>query len=558
LKRQIDGPEVADRFETLRPITYFLPTPPPSGQNYKAKDRGDVYEDESSRDIKEFPDTDATKRQAIVLRVASILTGSMLGLMQQMNITEINIYPSVNAINSLFRAELDTMFGWARHPCFSASDFSRKHRTCITRGVVDHSMYQLLFAGRKNEKFDHIINDTVYALSVNALEPVETVCIFHNALRQTVDLGLFVLTHHMAKSMRVPILPFEWLQAVVARGGCTAGDSDSAYDLNSPECRQVRTFIQQVQDRNQLLRAASSSSSQSQWREPYVSSPANEDGNSVCNAEQRNMESSTEHIFRVNEVDVAGNVACIARNLTSSMYAFFKDTNVTSDIKNLIPMITRHSEKVLDFGALFNMKNVLDIGFFMRLFHDDVDFLRLDGCLKKTQSPNSNSVTTLGMFNSNSKPLDGKPAFTAYGIHLSALLVIAAMVGKNFSPGAMSAVHMATRITEHLLQDVPRSLLYPSGDRVQMKVMLENRKSLHLQVTQRDQVRAQFFFRRRNGEKIANRPMEQNVIDGEAQLSSPLRPFWFEDCIHILSWLPFLRLAYGKVLNPNLNPKPYY
>jgi hypothetical protein len=541
--------EEADRWETLRPITYFMPTPEPSGQTYTSRNRGDLHEDDSNRDTKEFPDNDATRRQAMVLRVSSIVTGTMIGLMQQMKLIEVNIYPPVNALNSLFRAEMDTVFGWARHPCFTASDFSRKHRTCITRGVVDHCIYRLMYCSAREPKFDKAINDTLYALQVNALEPVDTVAIFHNTLRQTVDMPMFVFTNLIAKSMKVPLLPFAWIQAVVARGGCTAGDVESDYDLNSPHCRKMRAWVNSLMARNQLLRATTSTGVQSQRREPYVSSPANEDGNSVCNAEQRLAESASEHIFRVNEVDSNGHTACMARNLTAAMYPFFQATNVERNAKNLVPMITRHSEKVCDMRALFNMKNVMDMGFFMRLFHDQDDFDALDPCLRAREQHGSNNVITLGMFNSKDKSTEGKPSFTAYGTHITALVVMTAFLGPDFSPSSMAAVQIASRITEHLLQDVPRALLYPSGDSALMKVMLQRDVPLQVHVKQRDSVQAQFFYRRRNGEKIANRPVEQNVTECEAQLSSPLRPFWYEDCMHCFAWIPCLRLAHAKVLN---------
>ena len=541
--------EEADRWETLRPITYFMHTPPPQIQDYRSKNRGDLHEDDSNRDTKEFPDNDATKRQAVILRVSSILTGTYIGLMQQMQLISINISTSVNALNSLFRSEMATVFGWARHPCFTASDFSRKHRTCITRAVVDHSIYRLLNSASKKPKFDHAWNDTIYALSVNALEPIETITAFHNAVRQSVDLGLFVLTHHMVSSLSAPILPFRWLQDVVARGGCTAGDADPAFDLNSPNCQKVRDFMQQVGDRNQLLRASNNTGQQSQRKEPYISSPADMDGNSVCSAEQRLEGSSREHIFRVNEVDGNGSIACMARNLTSSMYSFFQDTNVERNSKNLVPMITRHSEKVCDFRALFNMQNVMDVGYFMRLFHGQDEFTALDPCLRVREPPNSNNVTVVGMFNSNPKPVEGKPAFTAYGIHIVPLIVIASLMGPDFTASAMSSVQIASRITEHLLQDVPKAVLYPSGSKVQVKCMLQGDVPLYLNVKSRSFTQEAFCFRRRNGEKIANRPMEQNVTEGEAQLSSPLRPFWYEDTICASYWIPFLKLAHAKVIN---------
>ena len=541
--------EEADRWETLRPITYFMHTPPPALQDYRSKDRGDLHEDDSNRDTKEFPDNDATRRQAMILRVSSILTGAYIGLMQQMQLISINISTPVNALNSLFRSEMATVFGWARHPCYTASDFSRKHRTCITRAVVDHCMYRLLDCASKKTKFDQAWNDTIYALSVNALESIETITAFHNAVRQAVDLGLFVFTHHMAKSLKAPILPFQWLLQVVARGGCTSGDADNHFDLNSPNCRKVREFIQIVQARNQLLRSNTSTGVQSQRKEPYVSSPANMDGNSVCNAEQHLEESASEHIFRVNEVDSNGSVACMARNLTSSMYSFFQDTNIERNSKNLVPMITRHSEKVCDFRAFFNMKNVMDVGFFMKLFHGQADFNALDPCLRAHEAPNSNNVNLVGMFNTNTKPVDGKPAYTAYGIHVVPLLVITSFLGPDFSASSMSSVQIASRITEHLLQDIPRALMYPSGEKVQVKCMLKHDIPLELRVKPRNFVQEAFCFRRRNGETIANRPVEQNVTEGEAQLSSPLRPFWYEDCIPASYWIPFFKLAHSKILN---------
>jgi hypothetical protein len=541
--------EEADRWKTLHPITYFMHTPPPSIQDYMSANRGDLHEDESNRDTKEFPDNDATKRQAMILRVSSILTGSYIGLMQQMQLISINISAPVNALNSLFRSEMATVFGWARHPCFTASDFSRKHRTCITRSVVDHCMYRLMSSSAKKKKFDQAWNDTLYALSVNALEPIETITAFHNALRQSVDLGLFVFTHHMATSLDAPKLPFAWLQAVVARGGCTVGDAESAYDLDSPNCRKVREFVKRVMDRNQLLRSNTHTGLQSTRKEPYVSSPADMDGNSVCNAEQRLEDSASAHIFRVNEVDTNGSTACMARNLVSSMYQFFQDTNVESSSKNLVPMITRHSEKVCDFRALFNMKNVMDVGLFMRLFHAQAEFDALDPCLRKREAPGSNNVTTVGMFNSNAKPAEGKASFTAYGMHLVPLIVISSMLGPDFTASSMSSVQIASRITEHMLKDVPKALMYPSGENVQVKCILKHDIPLQLFVKPRSFTQEAFCFRRRNGEKIANRPVEQNVVEGEAQLSSPLRPFWYEDCISASYWIPFFKQAHAKVLN---------
>ena len=539
----------ADRWETLRPITYFMHTPPPSVQDYRSQNRGDLHEDDSNRDVKEFPDNDATKRQAIILRVSSILTGSYIGLMQQMQLISINISAPVNALNSLFRAEFATVFGWARHPCFTASDFSRKHRTCITRAVVDHSVYHLLNSAAKQPKFDQAWNATLYGLSVNALEPIETIAAFHNAVRQAVDLGLFVLTHHMATSLKAPRVPFEWLQQVVTRGGCTAGDADAAYDLDSPNCRKIRDFVKTVQERNQLLRSTTYTGQQSQRKEPYISSPANPDGNSVCNAEQRLEDSASEHFFRVNEVDNNGSIACMARHLTSSMYSFFQDTNIERNSKNLVPMITRHSEKVCDFRALFNMKNVMDVGFFMRLFHGQDDFETLDACLRTREPASNTNVTVLGMFNSNAKPVENKPAYTAYGIHIVPLIVIHSLAGPDFTASSMSSVQIASRITEHMLKDVPKALMYPSGEKVQVKCMLKHDVPLSLNVQPRSYINEAFCFRRRNGEKIANRPVEQNVVEGEAQLSSPLRPFWYEDCICAGYWLPFFKQAHAKVLN---------
>ena len=263
---------------------------------------------------------------------------------------------------------------------------------------------------------------------------------------------------------------------------------------------------------------------------PYITSPFTETGNV--------KESAISDMLRADNVTGTMDYSIAANMLKNTeIKNFFHASNIDCEVNNLIPALLTHSNKVCNFDALFNMAPVVNVKFFLGLIFTEVELRQLsEGLFYQT----SDDRPTTGAFQRLEKqPMrNGEEAgtpWTAYGVHIVVILVLAAFLGENMSNSCDCAAEVASTITKSLMQQAPPAMLHPSGTDLLLRGFKTKNitpDTLHVPV-RRDRVQSAFFHRHVNDTSLMKTNPTMSVLD------SPLQPFMMEDMIHV-QWTEFL------------------
>jgi hypothetical protein len=158
---------------------------------------------------------------------------------------------------------------------------------------------------------------------------------------------------------QVPIIPFDWLQELVADGGDSFKGSENSIKL--------REWVTGVLNNNQLISHQTGRDSDDKRLSPYVSSPGTANGNPI---------DPVNSMLRSNNAG-SSEAESIATNMLKHMSNFFSSSNIDREVRNLVPAISRHCMKMPDFEPLFNMRPVCNVKFFLGLLFTDQELRQM-------------------------------------------------------------------------------------------------------------------------------------------------------------------------------------
>jgi hypothetical protein len=412
-----------------------------------------------------------------VLNFAQILAGSVIGLMQQVGLIAVEVNTQKKEMMNWMGYMINNMFAFALSDRCLKGNFTRIHRVCLARKIADHVVDQVLHSFSKHKEFNKAFDEVTYAIESNCIEPSGMFALTHTAIRQAADTQFFVMTKTILKELKVPIIPFKWLiEAVHTRD----------IDFGSEHVIQVREWVRKIITQNQLL-FASNSQSCSRRVTPYVSSPAGVDGNVV---------DPSQKMLRVDHAS-GTEIHAIAANMLKYFKNFFYSSNIDNETRCIIPALTRHSAKVCDFKALFNMAPICNVRFFLGLFFTQGELRSLPEGLFTEVADN---LPVAGQFNRVEKVPEGSLPFTAYGIHIVVAFVLAAFLGTDVPDSLEINSVVATKITVLMAELAPSSMLHPTGKHLHLRGFTgKNVHACELHVNpSTDNVRKSFFLRQRN------------------------------------------------------------
>jgi hypothetical protein len=412
-----------------------------------------------------------------VLNFSQVLAGSVIGLMQQIGLIAVEVNSQKKEMMNWMGYMINNMFAFVLSDRCLKGNFTRIHRVCLARKIADHVVDQVLYSFSKHKEFNTAFDEVTHAIELNCIEPSGMFALTHTALRQSVDTQFFVMTKTIVKELRVPILPFKWLLDVV---------QTREIDFGSEYVIQVREWVNKAVSQNQLL-FASNSQSCSRRVTPYVSSPAGVDGN---------VFDPTQKMLRVDHA-VGTEVNAIASNMLKYFKNFFYSSNIDNETRCLTPALTRHSVKVCDFTPLFNMAPVCNVRFFLGLFFTAAELRALpEGLFTEV----AGDLPTAGSFNRVEKVPEGSLPFTAYGIHIVVVIVLAAFLGTDTPNSLEINSVIATKTTALMAEHAPSNMLHPTGKHLHLRGFTGKNVhacELHIDPPE-DVVRKCYFLRQRN------------------------------------------------------------
>lgn len=397
--------------------------------------------------------------------------------MQQVGLIAVEVNSIKKEMMNWMGYMINNMFAFALSDRCLKGNFTRIHRVCLARKIADHVVDQVLHSFSKHKEFNRAFDEVAYAVEWNCIEPSGMFALTHTALRQATDTQFFVMSKTILTELKVPIIPLDWLiQAVHTR----------EVDFGSEHVIQVREWVNKVVAQNQLL-FASNSQSCSRRVTPYVSSPAGVDGN---------VFDQTQKMLRVDHAS-GTEIHAIASNMLKYFKNFFYSSNIDNETRCLTPALTRHSVKVCNFKALFNMAPVCNVYSFLGLFFTKAEMRSLpDGLFTEVED----DLPQTGSFNRVEKVPEGSLPFTAYGIHIVVAIVLASFLDTDTPNSLEINSVIATKITKMMAEQAPSSMLHPTGQALDLRGFTgKNVHACKLQITpSTDIVRKCFFLRQRN------------------------------------------------------------
>jgi hypothetical protein len=180
----------------------------PTGSNddpsrKKAKTRTDGTVSSSDRNLSKVPPGAHMARMCSVLNFSNAIAGGVIGLMQQMELISVEVNGIKREMMTWLSFSISNMFSWALHPKCLKGNFTRAHRVSMARAVADHTVDRVLDSFSRNKEFNKAFDECTYALEMNCIEPSGVVKYTHTALRQTVDLQFFIVTHAIVADLKV-------------------------------------------------------------------------------------------------------------------------------------------------------------------------------------------------------------------------------------------------------------------------------------------------------------------------------------------------------------------
>ncbi|KAJ1468616.1 hypothetical protein T484DRAFT_3629631 [Baffinella frigidus] len=485
----------AEKWNTLHPVVTFMPTG--NNEDYtkkKAKSMTDGNVSASDRNARKIPSGEDMVRITSVLFMSGMMAGGMIGLMQQ-----------------------------SLHPRCLKGNFNRAYRVCLARAMADHTVDRVLNSFSRHKDFNKAFDEVTSALEVNCIEPSGVMKFTHTALRQTIDMPFFVISKTIVEELNVPVLPLEWLKTVVKQ---------REVDLDHGYAVAIREWVLKRVARNQLLPAtkAKPGFNGSVRVSPYISSPCTPDGN---------VADSRESMLCVDNVNgtEAFSIAC---NMQSHLAGFFHVSNIDNEARNIVPALNKHAAKVCDFEPFFDMAPVLNVKFFLGLFFSPEQLRQLPpGLFNEAISDRP----VCGMFARMDKVPEGAQGRTAYGMHVAVAIIVAAVMGPDMPVTPDCNTFLASKITKQLLNYTPPTMLHPSGTNLVLRGFTgKNVQQCELETPVRtDTVARSFFLRQRNDTSFSNKCPTMSMLD------SPMRPYMFEDVVHV-GWIAFLEKNHSRLV----------
>jgi hypothetical protein len=477
----------------------------------------------SDRNASKIPSGDEMLRITSVLYMSQMMAGGMIGLMQQVGLLQVELHEMKKEVMTWANHTINRMFGWSLHPRCLKGNFNRAYRVCLARAMADHTVDRVLNSFGRHKDFNKAFDEVTSALEVNCIEPAGVMKFTHTALRQTIDMPFFVISQTIVEELKVPVVPLEWLKKVVKQ---------SETDLDNEYAVMIREWVLKLVARNQFLPATNAKPGfDGNVRvSPYVSSPCTTEGN-VADARESML-----CVDNVNGTE-AFSIAC---NMQSHLAGFFHVSNVDNEPRNIVPALNKHAAKVCDFEPFFDMAPVLNVKFFLGLFFTPEQVRQLPSGIFNEAIHNR---PVCGMFARTDKVPDGGQGRTAYGMHVAAAVILASVMGPDMPVTHDCNTFLATKITKELLKYTPPAMLHPSGNALVLRGFVgKNVQLCELETAPRtDTVARSFFLRQRNDTSFSNKSPTMSMLD------SPMRPYMFEDVVH-LGWLPFLEKNHSRLM----------
>ena len=509
-------PVEAEKWLSLRPVCFFMPTG--NNDDYSGKratSRLDGKVSAADRNMSKLPPGAEMERLCAVLSMSSTVAGGVIGLMQQVGLLAVEIHQTKKELVTWLGHTINSMFTWVLHPKINKGNFTRVHRVCVARAMADHAVDRVLCSFANNTEFNAAFDEATYALETDCIEPAGLVKLTHTALRQSIDLQFLTLTNAMVTELKIPVVPFQWLLDTVA-----AGETN----FHSENATKIREWIWSIQAKNMFITSTTNTEGPKRAT-PYVSSPATQHGN---------VKDDRESMLRVDNVSFApgADASIIAASLMKHLSKFMHASNVDNEIRNIIPALNSHQIKICEFDALFDMKEVLNVRFFLGIFFSETELRQLpEGIFTECLD----NKPTVGRFSRVDKPVEGAQAYTAYGIHVVVGIIIASFMGNDTPVSCEINTVVASKVIEIIARQAPASILHPSGTHLNLRGFTgKNVRACELEVEPRvDKVQSSFFMRMRNDTSL------QNAIATLSIQDSPMRPYLAEDVLHC-QWISFL------------------
>jgi hypothetical protein len=514
----------SEKWNTLHPVATFLPTG--NNEDYTNKRATSVMDgtvSASDRNASKIPTGDEMIRITSVLYMSSMMAGGMIGLMQQVGLLQVEIHDSKKEVMTWANHAINRMFSWCLHGRCLKGNFNRAYRVCLARAMADHTVDRVLHSFHTTKDFNKAFDAATTAIEINCIEPSGVIKFTHTALRQTIDMPFFVISKTIVQELNVPVVPFDWLKMVVQEG---------EVDLDHEFAVMIREWIRKLVSRNQFLPASNANPgfNGSVRVTPYVTSPCTPGGNVVDPRE------SMLCVDNANGTE-AFSIAC---NMQPHLAGFFHVSNIDNEARNIVPALTKHATKVCDFEPLFGMARVLNVKFFIGIFFGADEFRTLPSGLFDEAIENK---PTCGMFSRVEKVSEDAQAHTAYGMHCVVAIIIAAIMGKDMPVSPDCNTFLATKVITELMNYIPPTMIHPSGtDLVLRGFHGKSLQTCELKLPPRTDIVARcFFLRQRNDTSFSNKYPVMSMLD------SPLRPYMFEDLVHV-QWIAFLEKNHKRLI----------
>ena len=432
--------------------------------------------------------------------------------MQQIGLLAVEATATTRELVTWCEFNVNTQFSWALHPLCLKGNFTRAHRVSFARAMADNVVDQVLSSFSCNSEFNKAFDEACFALDTNCIEPAGVVKLTHTALRQTIDMQFMMVSQTIIKELGVPVVPWSWLQSLVAK---------KDVDLDDEHVVKLRGWINCVIAGDQFLFHTTFADGPKRVV-PYVSSPGGEGGN---------VSDTGKSMLRV---DNAGGTPAyaIADNMLKYMTEFYASSNIDREARNLVPALDRHAVKSCDFEAMFNMTPVCNVTFFLGLLFTATEMRQMPAGLFVEALDDK---PTVGLFTRNELPREGSKPWTAYGIHVVAAIIIASFLSTDTPNTPECQTVVASKITKELMKHAPTTMLHPSGTHLLCRGFTgKSVRHVSLDVEPRvDRVQAAFFHRPRNDTSLMNATPSMSMLD------SQLQPYILEDTLHT-RWIPFM------------------
>lgn len=211
----------ADRFaegECLQTMRSTMVMMPPGGQvdagqvNRKRK-ISEIHHDASKSDCMFFTKDEDRATLCPGMCIAPLLATS-LAVMNDFGLVRIEISEMVNDLYAWYYWMVDTHFKWTVAAAMSGS-IQRLLYGWKARGVADTLLYRVIGELGRADTMDSAIVQTLFASAFEAHSMFLVPTQVHQNLRGIIDGQSLLVSRFVVSTMRIPVVPFSWLVAVL-------------------------------------------------------------------------------------------------------------------------------------------------------------------------------------------------------------------------------------------------------------------------------------------------------------------------------------------------------